>query len=345
MTTNNPLIIDKKKLAGLLDELLKEYRIIAPVQRNGIVVFEEVHSGKDVLLEFSNSKMSPKGLFFPQSDVLFSYESSGKETKLQESVPDTRKTVIFGMRPCDAKAVLILDKVFLQNGREDSNYKRRRDNTIILAVGCTDPRSTCFCTSMNGGPFSMEGTDALFTDIGGSFAVEANTAKGKELLGRHLSVEADDEALKQLGDVKQKAVGLIQCKVDAKRASELDLLQVFKSTYWDRVHEKCVGCGVCTYMCPTCSCFDVVDENNGAAGERIRIWDPCMFPLYTLQASGFNPRPTGKERMRQRILHKLNYATGGHGGLTCVGCGRCVSNCPVNLDIRQVINSLAGGEG
>ncbi len=344
-----PYKIDKKKLTNLIDELCKEYRVIAPVRDGKKILFEEVKSGKDAmlgreaLLHFNNSQKSPKELFFPQCDCLFSYEGKGSDLKLKEPEDANRKTVIFGMRPCDARSVEMLDKIFLQEGREDPNYKRRRDNTIIWSIGCTKPCATCFCTSMNGGPFSVEGADAIFTDIGESFVVEAHTIKGKNLLGEYLSVEADDESVKKAAEIRLKAVDLITSRVNAKHASEKDMLELFKSPIWDTAHEKCIGCCVCTFFCPTCSCFDVVDEKTADGGDRIRIWDPCTFPLYTKQASGFNPRPTGKERIRQRMLHKIKYTTSSYGEMSCVGCGRCVLNCPVNLDIRQVINTLAGG--
>jgi len=198
---------------------------------------------------------------------------------------------------------------------------------------------------LGGGPFSKEGADALFVDIGDSYVVEVLTPKGEELFKDSKFIEADEESIKLAEEVKKKAEALIGSEVEAKRAADLELSEVFESTFWDRVHEKCLGCGICTYLCPTCSCFDVVDEKSDSGGERIRIWDPCLFSSYTLQASGFDPRPTGKERMRQRILHKFKYSPDSYGEPSCVGCGRCIINCPVNLDIRQVVNSLVGGEG
>lgn len=339
------LKIDKEKLAGFLDELRKGFRVVAPVEKEGLVLFEEIGSGGEALLEFANSRQSPKEVFFPQSEVLFTYEFSDGELRLEEPPPDPMKTVVFGMRPCDAKAVLLLDKVFLQGDCQDPNYLRRRENTLILAVGCTDPRSTCFCTSLGGGPFATEGSDALFVDIGDSYVVKVLTAKGEELFKDTTFAEADEESVKRAEEVAKRAETLIGSRVESKGAADLDLSQVFDSPYWDGVHEKCLGCGICTYLCPTCSCFDVVDEKTDSAGKRIRIWDPCMFPLYTLQASGFNPRPTGKERMRQRVLHKFKYSPDSYGEPSCVGCGRCIISCPVNLDIRQVVNGLVGGEG
>ena len=339
------LKIDKQKIAGFLDELQKEFRVIAPVKREGIVLFAEIDSGGEALLDFANSRQSPKGCFFPQAEALFSYKLVDGQLRIEESPPQPRRTVIFGMRPCDAKAISLLDKIFLQGDSEDLNYLRRRENAIILALGCTHPLSTCFCTSVGGGPFSKEGADALFVDIGDAYVVEVLTQKGEEVLKDTRFLEAVEESLKIAEEVKKKAEALISSEVEAKRVADLNLSEVFESTFWDRIHEKCLGCGICTYLCPTCSCFDIVDEKSDSGGERVRIWDTCLFPLYTQQASGFNPRPTGKERMRQRVLHKFKYFADSYGEPSCVGCGRCIVSCPVNLDIRAVINNLVGGEG
>jgi len=339
------LKIDKDRLAGFLDELRKEFRVVAAVDDDGIVLFREIGSGAEALPDYANSRQSPKELFFPQAEILFSYRLSNGEWILREAPPEPKKTVLFEVHPCDAKAFLLLDKVFLEGESKDSNYLKRRENTTILALACNHPRNTCFCTSVGGGPFSKEGADALFVDIGEAYVIEILTPKGEELFKDRTLVEADEESLKLVEEAKKQAEARTTLEVKGKGVAEFELSKMFDSDFWDRVHEKCLGCGICTYLCPTCSCFDVVDEKTDSGGERIRIWDTCLFPLYTLQASGFNPRPTGKERTRQRILHKFKYSPDTDGEVSCVGCGRCIVYCPVNLDIREVINSLVGGEG
>ena len=337
------LKLSKEEMANLLDELRREFRVVAPVRREGLILFEEIGSGKEAQLDFGNSRKSPKDFFFPQMEVLFSYQLSDNELKIEEPQPEPRKTVIFGMRPCDARALLLLDKIFLEGEVQDSNYRRRREENIILALGCTHPRRTCFCTSVGGNPFGTEGIDALFIDLGKTYVVEVLTQKGEELLRDRLS-EADEESLKSAERVKREAESSMGPQVKAKELADLNLLEIFEDSFWDRVHEKCLGCGICTYLCPTCSCFDVIDEKTDSGGERIRLWDSCLYPLFTLQASGVNPRPTGRERMRQRVLHKFKYFADEFGQPSCVGCGRCVVSCPVNLDIRQVVNELVGGK-
>ena len=338
------LKLGKEKLAGFLDGLRKEFQVVAPVKKENLVLFEEIGSGEEALTDFANSRKSPKDFFFPQMEVLFSYRFSNGKVEIEEPPPEPRKTIIFGMRPCDARALLLLDKVFLEGEYQDSGYQRRRENTIILALGCTHPRSTCFCTSLGGGPFSREGADALLVDIGEAYVVEVLSQKGEELFKRLMLPEADEGSLRLAEQAKEKAKALISSRVRVGEATER-LAGMFDDAFWDRVHEKCLGCGICTYLCPTCSCFDIVDERTNSGGERIRIWDSCLFPLFTLQASGFNPRPTGRERLRQRVLHKFKYSVDSFGEPSCVGCGRCILSCPVNLDIREVLNNLAGGKG
>ena len=123
-------------------------------------------------------------------------------------------------------------------------------------------------------------------------------------------------------------------------ALKKSLDNLFEDPLWNKLAEKCLGCGICTYLCPACHCFDILDEEAGPDGKRIRIWDSCQFPLFTLQTSGFNPRPKVKERFRQRIMHKFSYLVDEHGVFGCSGCGRCVTACPVNLDIRQALNDI-----
>jgi ferredoxin len=140
---------------------------------------------------------------------------------------------------------------------------------------------------------------------------------------------------------REKAMGAVRSKARTEGLPE-KLTHLFDHPVWERIHETCIGCGTCTYLCPTCHCFDISDEKFGSDQARVRLWDSCMYTLFTLHASGHNPRPTGKERMRQRVMHKFNYTVKNWGDIFCVGCGRCVRDCPVNLDIREVVNELAG---
>ncbi len=334
------MIISKSAIAGLLDKIIAEYQVFAPVKEGTYSLFKQIKSGAEADLSSKNTKTPPKGILFPQSEKLFSYSVTPEGTRVEECV-DNGKKVVFGIRPCDAKSLLLLDNVFKNNQYEDPYYMNRRANTILVGIGCNDPASTCFCTSMNSGPFDASGLDLLLVDTGENYVVEAVSDRGKELAAK-MGLTAAGEADKSAA-AKVKASAEVACKVNTKGLKE-KLDANFYDEVWDRIHEKCLGCGSCTYSCPTCHCFDIVDDAVDCNGCRVRNWDSCMYPLFTLHGSGHNPRTSGKERMRQRVMHKFKYFVDNFNAMACVGCGRCIKNCPVNLDIREVLADILGSE-
>ncbi|MCL6447094.1 MAG: 4Fe-4S dicluster domain-containing protein [Armatimonadetes bacterium] len=336
------MLLNKDQITSWLNKLIPAYQVFAPVKEGDYFCFQQIRSGEQAVLNYTNSRIPPKEILFPRSEKLFCYRCETGGVQLTEQVDESKKVVV-GVRPCDAKSFLLLDKVFNGDQYVDPYYLTRRNNTVLVGLGCNQPAATCFCTSLSGGPFSAEGLDLLFVDIGDQYLVEVVTERGKELLsGMELPV-AGQEAQEAARAVKESAVcstlvdlGGLKYRLDVN----------FDDPIWALLAEKCLGCAACTYTCPTCHCFDIVDEAAGKEGCRIRNWDACMFPLFTLHGSGHNPRPTGKERFRQRIMHKFKYFVDNYGTIACVGCGRCILSCPVNLDIRQVIEQIsqAGGD-
>lgn len=332
--------IAKNEVASFLDTLIREYKVFAPVKRDSSVVFQEIHSGSEALLDYTNSKKPPKELFSPQTERLFSYDLSQEGLGIEEPPLAEKQRIIFGIRPCDARGLVLLDNVFSGGVYKDVYYIDKRKKTLVIALGCNRPSSTCFCTSLGGGPFSQEGSDLLLIDIGQEYVVQVITDKGEELIKKHNEFkEAEEQSLSSMRKVTDTAEASIKSKVEVGKVKE-KLDGMFDDPFWDLVHEKCLGCAVCTYLCPTCHCFDIVDEVIDQRGERIRTWDSCAFPIFTLEASGVNPRPSAKERVRQRIMHKFKYFVDNYGVAACVGCGRCIKECPVNLDIRAVLDSI-----
>ncbi|MFZ5595663.1 MAG: 4Fe-4S dicluster domain-containing protein [Bacillota bacterium] len=328
------MIIAKNNLPALLDKLIAEYEVYAPVKEGSYSLYKQISNGSDAYFGFLNTKIPPKGILFPQSEKLFKYSGA----QMEECIDDKKK-VAFGIRPCDANSMLLLDNVFKNDQYTDPYYMTRRENTVLVGMACNDPAGTCFCTSMNSGPFDKKGLDVMLTDIGDSYVVEAISDKGKDLVAK-MGLGAADESQKAAAE-KAKQAAEVTCKVniDGLKA-KLDVN--FYDPIWDSIHEKCLGCAACTYSCPTCHCFDIVDEAVDCNGCRVRNWDSCMFPLFTLHTSGHNPRTSGKERMRQRVMHKFKYFIDRYNATACVGCGRCIKNCPVNLDIRQVLSDIQG---
>lgn len=332
----NASLISKGQIASLLDEFLEAYEVFAPVRRDEVVLFEEIASGSEALLDFPNSKLPPKRALFPPSEVLFHYAG----TSVEEPRLDARR-VLFGVRPCDARSFLLLDKVFDTPDYQDTYYVERRERTLVVGIGCNHPQSTCFCTAVGGGPFNQEGLDVLLSDIGGRYLVEAVSEKGREFLANNVWLQAAEES--DLGEkeaVVREAEARIKSKVAVEALKE-KLEGMYEDSFWEELCQKCLGCAVCSYLCPTCHCFDILDEAVDKRGRRVRIWDSCQFPLFTLHASGHNPRPSGKERMRQRVMHKFHYFPENQGEVACVGCGRCIRNCPVNMDLREVLDCIA----
>ncbi len=334
------MIITKKDIPSFLDSLRSNYQVFAPVKQDNYTTFKAINSGSDAVLDYGNSKIPPKGILFPQTEELFRYKVDEKGTHLEETI-DKEQKVVFGIRPCDAKSIALLDNVFNNNKYQDPYYLTRRENTVLVGLGCNEPQNTCFCTSVDGGPFDTTNLDILLVDIGDKFVVEVLSDKGKDLLKAATCTDASDSDKEAASKAKADANVTSKVNIDGLK-DKLD--NNFYDEIWDYISEKCLGCAACTYSCPTCHCFDIVDEAEDCDGCRVRNWDSCMFPLFTLHGSGHNPRPSGKERFRNRVMHKFKYFVDVNNATACVGCGRCIQNCPVNLDIREVLADIQGSE-
>ena len=332
-------ILSKSKLDELIKKSLKNYQIVAPTQDNGIIAFSKISSPSEIVHEYVNTKIPPKALFFSQTETLFKFSHS-KSPEIELPPKSERKVLIFGIRPCDVKSLNILDNVF-KCDYEDPYYHEKRENALLVGLSCNEPGVNCFCTSVYWGPSSPEGNDILLTDIGENYFVEAVSEKGEkfvESMGK-LFKPATDNDEKKREEVAQKAIDAFARRADLGGIPD-KLDDMFENALWQQIAIKCLGCGECTYVCPTCHCFDIQDETSIKEGARVRIWDSCMFPEYTLHASGHNPRPARMNRMRNRIFHKYNAFPKNHDVIACVGCGRCVDVCPVNIDIIDIINTI-----
>jgi len=327
-------ILSKENLPKFISELIGKYKVFAPVEDNDVTLFKDIKNSKEINLKYTNSKMPPKNLLFHQTETLFKF-TPGAKGKIQSPEIDNGKKVIFGIRPCDAKSFAIIDPVFKEDF-EDPFYLSKRENLLLIGLSCTSPCSNCFCTSFNDSPASSKYVDILLTDIGDKYYVEVNGDKGKKAVNSKIFKSATklDETKKKEVEIKAKDLITRFQKIEGI-PEKLD--RIFENPFWKEVADKCLRCGTCTYLCPTCHCFDIQDEATMAKGARVRIWDTCMIPEYTLQASGYNPRPARMNRMRNRVYHKYNYYPKNLDVIACVGCGRCIDNCPVNIDIIDVV--------
>jgi len=329
--------ISHTDLTRLLDRLRGRGAVYAPARDEaGDVALAQAPLAEPMALEYRNFRLSPKAFFLPQNQTLLYFKGG----KAEEPGPPDQETFLFGVRPCDARALLALDEVFLNGGQHDPYYARLRAKTVVIVLACTRPRASCFCTSLGGGPGDGAGADVLAVGLEADLLVRAQSPRGEELLSFVADLLADATA-DSIGEAEERIraaedqIAPVQVENTAQR-----LRDGYDSPLWEAAGQKCLGCGTCSFLCPTCHCFDITDEVRGDTGRRVRTWDCCAYPLFTLHASGHNPRPTPKERWRQRIMHKFRYAVENHDRLFCVGCGRCIRSCPVGMDLRTALKEL-----
>ncbi len=329
----------------------KNISVAAPVKDGARWQFQFITDTGEIDLDYTCSSPSPKNLLFPQREPLFRFEeqgngSSGKIT-VTETLPGGQTNVVMGIRPCDARAVTLLDRVFDENVK-DPYYLERRHNTVLVGLGCAElPSSNCFCTSVGGAPHDTEGLDILLTDLGDDYFLETLTKKGVRLLDipGKLFREVKQQERNQSKKIRDLSMQNIQRKIDdpGRIHPMLAKPEIFEAGLWEKESKACIGCGVCTYLCPSCHCFDINDEidvSSPLKGERVRNWDNCQFPDFTMHSSGHNPRPDKASRLRRRVLHKFRYFVDTENRFLCTGCGRCISKCPVGIDIIDVLEKV-----
>lgn len=332
-------------LLGWLKKLAADYRVLAPRREGRSVMFRprtaDELTDMDELLRRATA--SPKGAVIPHSETLVRFSSTKDaenparlDTTLDAPCGDV-PTVLFGCRPCDARGFVVLDRPYLEGRFKDPYYAARREALVIIAQACPTAFSTCFCHWVGGSPAGREGSDILFTAVDGGFVLESVTEKGAKLLEAAGFASGEDrrneaEAAHRKAEASLGAPSTLE-NIPARVAARFR-----DEAFWIKETEKCLSCGACTYLCPTCQCFTITDEGSQLDGRRIRSWDTCMSPLFTLETSGHNPRTEKFKRMRNRISHKFSYYPQSYDGeYSCVGCGRCVVSCPISLDIRQVV--------
>jgi len=335
------LKLRKEKLDHFAAVIRQKFgEVHAPVEQNGKYVFQRITDWADARLRYSRTILPLKKYFLPPRDTLFHY-SPGKGY-----VANTRdlekRMVLFGVHACDVYALGILDLVF--NGKyNDPYYQTRRKNIAIIGIDCM-PDEHCFCRSMRA-DFVEEGFDLFLHDLGECYQTAVGTALGDNMvlaaaeLFEPITREDFDE-YKRLSANKRKAFRL---DVEIRDLPEM-LDMEYESEIWAELGDKCLSCGSCSMVCPTCYCYDVVDtvELGSTAGSRDRVWDSCLFSTHALVAGGENFREERSSRIKFRYYHKQRGFVAEHGRPSCVGCGRCITACPVGIDIVEVLNRVRG---
>jgi len=332
--------INKKDLTKLLNEWRREFTVSVPSQESGTAQMV-IWQGQDIdsLSWYRNTVIPPKDIILPLMEEMFSFAKDKDGYNVELPPASKQKQLIFGIRPCDAKALTILDMTF-NDTYQDPYYVNRRQNTLLVGLACNNPYDSCFCTALGGSPSNTDGVDLMFTDIGNEFLIEAVTEAGKELLGKTNSLtQATEDDQNKAKQVKKAAYQKVTRNIDTKDIDKKLLASFNDQGFWQKVAAKCISCGICTLLCPTCYCFDINDEMSDKRGARFRSLDSCAFSMYTKMPME-NPRQEKWQRVRNRVCHKYEFYPTLFNTIACTGCGRCIRLCPVNWDITQTLNSL-----
>ena len=335
--------ISREKMPELLAAVAKEMDLFLPVQNNGITNFGFWTEDAKVDLDTLKTVKSPKDAFFPQSEVLYSCYQKANKTSIEPAALKDAPFAIFGVRPCDVRAFDVLDRVFLSEPA-DVYYAARREHGTIVALACHEPEESCFC-KVFGIDCADPVADVAAWMIEGELYWKPLTEKGEAL------TKAVAELLNDADEAKvEEEKTAIRAIVEKLPYSDLslegwgqeDYMDRFNSPVWEELYKPCLACGTCTFVCPTCQCYDIKDFNTGNGVQRYRCWDSCMYSDFTMMAAG-NNRTTQMQRFRQRFMHKLVYFPDNNDGMySCVGCGRCVEKCPQSLNIVKVIKRMGG---
>ena len=303
-------------------------RILAPVDRDGQVELRAVHTPAEVATASLQTVLGAKQAVFPRVERILGYRFGGASIELEDPEPGAVPTVLFGLRPCEARAFRALNAVFNWDSR-DRFFNARMERLAVVSVGCSAADEACFCTSVGGSPLSREGADLFLMPHDEGWYAEVLTERGEAL--RALAPEGF-----RPGNGVDLAARAAQVPVRFNHQALGERLPGrFEAAEWRDQSLRCVGCGACAYVCPTCACFDLQEEADAAQGERLRCWDSCGLRLFTLHASGHNPRELQSQRWRQRVYHKFAYFPERFGMPGCVGCGKCTRACPVDMNLGQ----------
>lgn len=328
--------IEKGNLAGLIEHLKKDNFRVIGVTPDG----KRFSENFDETLNFMQGDTPPTSIsfkehFFPKTEALFYYKNNNGAIDLKEPVIDERKTVVIGARPCDTASLPILSKVFNWDYADDF-FNRRVENSIIIGMKCNYQDDYCFCNEVGLSQNSEKGSDIFLIPDGEAFIAKTITDKGNKFIEEFANFF---EAYTGNPPAENKN-GHDEKKFDYESVKKW-LDNNFEHKFWDEAGETCLSCGQCAFVCPTCHCFDIVDEQCGTcAGVRAKNWDACQFSLFTKHASGHNPRDSREKRYRQRISHKFKYYNDKFSEILCTGCGRCSRGCPVSTDILELLEEI-----
>lgn len=331
--------IKNENLKPLLHRWSEKFQVLAPAREQDAVLLLPYEEDK-FTLDYINFALPVKESLFEQKEKLFKWKKvDGKIETISPKATDFEQRILFGVRACDAYGIAYMDRFFLGEFK-DNNYALRREKTWVVAINCLEPGSNCFCHSMGIGPFAKEGYDLLFTPINHGFIVEAGSPRAEELISMAEDLfEKSNLTLEGKNKLLTEVEAKFTTKVDSKNLHKV-LEESFDHSMWEELAKACIGCTGCTNVCPTCTCFNVVEEKIGCnEGCRVRFWDSCQSESFTRNAGYHNPR-NAVSRVRYRIYDKLKYIEDRFGYKGCTGCGRCIDVCPAFINIVEIASKL-----
>lgn len=368
MEIGSRLIVEWKNLQKLFDAIIdQKYTLVGPSLKNEAIVYDTIHSVDELpqgitdehagghyrikktsspeAFGYTVSAQSWKRFLFPPDVRLWkATRKNGKFEIEPESQAPPPRYAFFGVRPCELQAIHIQDKVFINKFYADPNYSLRRDQLLIIVMQCTQAGSNCFCTSMDTGPKARQGFDLAMTEIADTdrhyFVATIGTDRGAALMHSVPHTQATEKELQQATLRENRATAMMTKTLDTAHIQEL-LDRHFESPRWDETASRCLSCANCTLVCPTCFCSDVEDVTDltGTTAERRRRWDSCFTASHS-HLHGGSVHASGKSRYRQWLMHKLSYWIDQFGESGCVGCGRCMTWCPVGIDLTEEVRAF-----
>ena len=365
------LAVEKKDFQSLFDALSSEnYQIIGPTVDHESMIYDEisgvddlpvgytddqdggkyrlVKSDREAYFDYVVGQHTWKRFLYPPDKKLFELKRKGNGFEVIDNKQEIPKRAFIGVRACEIEAIRVQDKILLEGPYKDADYEKCRKNIFIVAVNCASPGGTCFCSSMGTGPKAANGFDLVITEVFDDndhyFLIESGTKSGENILKNVKGREAGEKQIQAAERIMTEAKDKMGRELETEGIKEL-LYRNFENPRWDEVAHRCLNCGNCTLVCATCFCVNIKDMSGleGDSAQRLRKWDSC-FTLAHSYICGGSVRTSAKSRYRQWLMHKLASWIDQFGMSGCVGCGRCITWCPVGIDITEEARAIRESE-
>lgn len=336
------ILLKKEYFNGFVESLMKEYKVAAPTKRGDkSFAFNTITDPSDICLDHIPTILPPKKYFLPQHEILLEYDTS-KGQNMQAFV-DIEPMVILGVHSCDIAGIQCLNHVFMDRPK-DYHYQTRHDKILLIGYECLKKCDEFASCGLMNTHTPTGGYDLFMTDMGDYYFFDINTFAGERMTSKYGKFEpCTDEAEKQLKKIRSDRKKIFRNETDVNLSEIPSIFEWgFDSHVWERTAERCLSCGNCTNVCPTCYCYDVVDEPemNLSKGHRVRVWDSCQNESFAMIAGGENFREKRFQRTRHRFFRKFKYPVDRYGKFFCTGCGRCSRQCMASINLKETISKL-----